>query len=228
MNHPLCREMLAAKIIVILRGLRREIAVPACEALAGEGLRFLEVPLNTPGALETIAMLAEHFRGTKVRIGAGTVLTPAAVEEVARAGGEYIISPNTSPAVIRRTVELGLLSLPGFQTPTEAFAAIDAGADLLKAFPCGTPENIRVLKSVVPLPIFAVGGIDRSNRDEHRGAAPLRPEFPRLSDVGSASEQLHHLQAAIGGRRNDDVVEKGDPERRKGGGEAPGEPDVVR
>ncbi len=158
MNHPLCREMLAAKIIVILRGLRREIAVPACEALAGEGLRFLEVPLNTPGALETIAMLAEHFRGTKVRIGAGTVLTPAAVEEVARAGGEYIISPNTSPAVIRRTVELGLLSLPGFQTPTEAFAAIDAGADLLKAFPCGTPENIRVLKSVVPLPIFAVGG----------------------------------------------------------------------
>ena len=171
MNHPLCREMLAAKIIVILRGLRREIAVPACEALAGEGLRFLEVPLNPPGALETIAMLAEHFRGTKVRIGAGTVLTPAAVEEVARAGGEYIISPNTSPAVIRRTVELGLLSLPGFQTPTEAFAAIDAGADLLKAFPCGTPENIRVLKSVVPLPIFAVGGIDRSNRDAFLASA---------------------------------------------------------
>ena len=93
------------------------------------------------------------------------------MEEVARAGGEYIISPNTSPAVIRRTVELGLLSLPGFQTPTEAFAAIDAGADLLKAFPCGTPENIRVLKSVVPLPIFAVGGIDRSNRDAFLAAA---------------------------------------------------------
>ena len=82
MNHPLCREMLAEKIIVILRGLRREIALPACEALAGEELRFLEVPLNTPGALETIALLAKHFRGTEVHIGAGTVLTPAAVDTI--------------------------------------------------------------------------------------------------------------------------------------------------
>ena len=68
------------------------------------------------------------------------------------------------PAVIRRTKELGMLSMPGFATPTEAFDAIDAGADILKAFPCGTPENIAVLKSVLPLPVFAVGGIIRANK----------------------------------------------------------------
>jgi 2-dehydro-3-deoxyphosphogalactonate aldolase len=90
---------------------------------------------------------------------------------VAGAGGTYVISPNTNLSVIRRTLELGLLSVPGFLTPTEAFQAIDAGAEILKCFPCGSPGNISVLKSVIPKPILAVGGISRENRDEYLAAA---------------------------------------------------------
>ena len=89
---------------------------------------------------------------------------PEEVEKVREAGGEFIISPNARSSVIRRTKELGLLSMPGFATPGEAFDAMDAGADLLKVFPCGSPENVSVLKSVIPLPVFAVGGIGKENK----------------------------------------------------------------
>ena len=154
-NRTLRRELLDARIIVILRGLREKSAIATAERIVGAGASFLEIPLNTEKGMSVLRLLADHFRGSHVRIGAGTVLSPSDVENAADAGAEYLLSPNVNPSVIRRTLELGLLSIPGFQTPTEAFAAIDAGADLLKAFPCGTPENIRVLKSVVPLPIFA-------------------------------------------------------------------------
>ncbi len=166
MKHPLVEFFCKEKIVVILRGLHQDRAVEVAEILADCGVRLMEIPLNTPNALESIALLAGHFKNRGVHIGAGTVLTPEAAAAVHQAGGEYIISPNVNPAVIRRTRELGMLSMPGFQTPTEAFAAIEAGADILKAFPCGTPRDIQVLKSVIPLPIFAVGGIDAGNRDE--------------------------------------------------------------
>lgn len=163
MKHPLAPLLLESRIVAILRGVEKEQAAELCDVLVAEGLRFLEIPLNTPDALDIIGGLAARFRRRRVHIGAGTVLTPAQVEAVAAVGGEYIISPDVRPAVIRRTVELGLLSMPGFRTPTEACAAVDAGAHLLKLFPCGSPREIAVLKSVVPLPVFAVGGIDAGN-----------------------------------------------------------------
>lgn len=171
MRAELMSQMLSHKVVVILRGVKTEEMIAVCETLAEAGARFIEVPLNTPDALACIRLAADHFRDSKVHIGAGTVLKPDAVDAVFEAGGQYIISPNTRPDVIQRTREHGLLSIPGFATPTEAFMAIDAGADILKCFPCGTPGNIAVLKSVVPLPVFAVGGISRANRDAYLAVA---------------------------------------------------------
>ena len=166
-QHPLFQQLVDDGTVVILRGLTPDEAIDVGEALVRAGIRFMEVPLNRPGALEAIRLLAGRFAGqADVHVGAGTVLTPEQVDSVRQAGGEFIISPNTRQAVIMRTRELELLSMPGFATPTEAFDAIDAGADLLKVFPYGTPENIAVLKSVIPLPVFAVGGVTRENRRE--------------------------------------------------------------
>ena len=166
-QHPLFQQLVDDGTVVILRGLTPDEAIGVGEALVRAGIRFMEVPLNRPGALEAIRLLAGRFAGqADVHVGAGTVLTPEQVDSVRQAGGEFIISPNTRQAVTRRPRELDLLAMPGFATPTEAFDAIDAGADLLKVFPYGTPENIAVLKSVIPLPVFAVGGVTRENRRE--------------------------------------------------------------
>jgi len=163
MISTLCKTLLQERIIVILRGLQPEKAVETGGILTNAGARFLEVPLNTPNALETIQILSEHFRGTEIRIGAGTVLIPDDVRRAQDAGAGYILSPNVRETVIRETVARGLVSIPGFQTPTEAFFAMECGAHLLKAFPCFSPENIAVLKSVIRLPVFAVGGIHAGN-----------------------------------------------------------------
>lgn len=165
MHEELLQQLLEHKTIIILRGVTPEEVIKVCETIAEAGARFMEITLNTPDALKSIKFAAENFKNTDIHIGAGTVLEPKDVDAVAVAGGKYIISPNIDPAVIRRTRELGLLSIPGFATPTEAFIAVNAGADILKCFPCGTPESIAVLKSVIPLPIFAVGGISSENRD---------------------------------------------------------------
>lgn len=196
MRAELMSQMLSHRIVVILRGVKPAEMIGVCETLAEAGARFVEVPLNTPDALASIRIAADHFRDSNIHIGAGTVLKPDDVDAVCAAGGKYIISPNTRPDVIRRTLERGLLSMPGFATPTEAFMAIDAGADILKCFPCGTPANIAVLKSVVPLPVFAVGGISRDNRDAYLGVADgvgvgigiYRPGMtvPELRDAAAA------------------------------------------
>ncbi len=166
MKHDLYDIFMKEKLVLIMRGLAPEVAATCGEALSKAGVKLMEVPLNRPGALESIAILAKMFAGTDTHVGAGTVLTPEQVEQVKAAGGEFIISPNVRPAVIRKTKELGMFSMPGFATPTEAFEAVDAGADILKAFPCGTPENIAVLKSVLPLPVYAVGGVMKENKND--------------------------------------------------------------
>lgn len=194
--HTLFSQFQQEKIVVIMRGLSPEKAIPCGDALVKAGIHLMEVPLNRPGALEAIHALAEHFRGTEVHVGAGTVLKPEQVDAVADAGGEFIISPNMRTNVIRRTKEHGLLSMPGFATPTEAFDAIDAGADILKVFPCGTPENIAVLKSVIPLPVFAVGGIMPENKNDYLktadglgvGIGIFKPEFSPDELYQSAKE----------------------------------------
>jgi hypothetical protein len=122
-------------IIAILRGITPEEVEPACEALIEAGLTTIEIPLNSPRPLQSIAKLAKTF-GSAATIGAGTVLTAQQVRDVADAGGKIIVSPSFDEDVVRETRLLKMTSWPGVLTPSECFAALKAGADGLKIFPC--------------------------------------------------------------------------------------------
>ncbi len=153
----------ALPLIAILRGLEPEEAVAVGEAIVAAGFVCLEVPLNSPRPLESIRRLRDALDG-RALVGAGTVLSPDAAEGVADAGGQLIISPNTNPAVIRAAKALGLLSIPGFFTPSEAFTALEAGADALKLFPAEVAgqAGLKAVRAVLPAEtrVYAVGGVD--------------------------------------------------------------------
>ena len=152
----------ALPLIAILRGLTPEEAPAVGDALVEAGFRVLEVPLNSPRPLDSIRILADRFEG-RALVGAGTVLTPQAARQVAEAKGRLIISPNMDPAVIAETRRLGLLSLPGIFTPTEAFGALATGAHALKLFPAeiAGPAGLKALRAVLPSEtrLYAVGGV---------------------------------------------------------------------
>jgi 2-dehydro-3-deoxyphosphogalactonate aldolase len=149
-------------LIAILRGLEPENAVAVGEAIVAAGFVCLEVPLNSPRPLESIRRLRDALDG-RALVGAGTVLTVEAAQTVAEAGGQLVISPNTNPDVIRAAKALGLLSIPGFFTSSEAFAALDAGADALKLFPAEVagPPGLKAVRAVLPAEarVYAVGGV---------------------------------------------------------------------
>jgi 2-dehydro-3-deoxyphosphogalactonate aldolase len=167
-------EALAAfPVVAILRGVRPQEVVAVTEALVAEGVRIVEVPLNSPEPLRSIEALATTFAGRAI-IGAGTVLTTDDVEKVAAAGGRLIVSPNTNVDVVAATKRAGLVSAPGFLTPSEAFAAIAAGADVLKLFPgeAVTPAIVRALSAVIPAthPMLLVGGVAADTIDRWKGS----------------------------------------------------------
>ena len=149
-------------VVAILRGIGPDDALDVGEALVAAGIRILEVPLNSPRPLESIRRLADAL-GARASVGAGTVLDPAKVDAVADAGGEIIVSPNMDASVIRRTRERGLVSLPGCLTPTEAFAALGAGAHAVKLFPgeLVTPTVAKAMAAVLPkgTRLIVVGGV---------------------------------------------------------------------
>ena len=149
-------------LVAIIRGVTPEEVETIGAALVESGIRIIEVPLNSPRPLESIARLVAAFGGEAL-IGAGTVLHPEQVADVATAGGRLIVSPNSDRTVIEASVARGLVSAPGYFTPTEALAALAAGAQALKLFPAegASPELVKAQRAVLPkdLPLIVVGGI---------------------------------------------------------------------
>ncbi len=160
-------------LVAILRGVTPDEVVPIGEALAEAGIAVLEVPLNSPRPIESIRRLAARF-GDQLLVGAGTVMSAAQVATVADAGGKLVVLPHASEAVVRAAKARGMVAVPGFFTPTEAFAMLAAGADGLKLFPAeaASPAVLKAMRAVLPpnTVVLPVGGIDAGNIPAWRAA----------------------------------------------------------
>jgi len=161
--HPLFEKYFGAcPLVTVIRGVTPDEVEAVAEAIYAAGIRIIEVPLNSPDPLKSIEKLA-RLMGDRALVGAGTVLNAPQVRDVQAAGGQIIVSPNTNPDVISASVEAGLVSCPGFFTPSEAFTAIDAGAHALKLFPAeaATPAYVKAQRAVLPkdIPLLVVGGV---------------------------------------------------------------------
>lgn len=194
----------APPIVAILRGIRTDEAAAIGLALVEAGVRLIEVPFNSPDPVGSIGALVEAV-GDRAALGGGTVVTEAMAEALANAGGTFMVSPNVDPAVIARSMALGLDVLPGFLTPTEAFAALNAGARDLKLFPGASLGTgyVSAVREVLPAGtrLWAVGGVGAANLAEFRaagvfgigvGGAIYRPG----SDAASVAQKARELVAA--------------------------------
>ena len=178
MREPIISLVRQKKIIAIVRGIAPDKILPTAEALYEGGIRMIEVtfdqknPANWKNAMDMIRAIDAHFGG-KVAVGAGTVTTPELVNLAADAGAKYIISPDAKEAVIRRTRQLGLVSMPGALTPTEITNAYDWGADFVKLFPVGALGLDYIKAITAPLnhiPLLAVGGVNTENVTDYLAA----------------------------------------------------------
>ena len=158
-------------LIAILRGIRPQEVPAAADALTSAGFRIIEIPLNSPEPLEGLRHLAGR---TGLLAGAGTVLSPAEVEAVAAAGGRLMVAPNADREVIAAAKRLGMVAIPGVATPTEAFAALAAGADGLKMFPAEIlpPKAVKAWRAVLPasIALLPVGGITPESMADYLAA----------------------------------------------------------
>jgi 2-dehydro-3-deoxyphosphogalactonate aldolase len=192
-------------LIAILRGVQPDEVLGIGEALERQGVAIIEVPLNSPQPIISIAMLAREF-GERLLIGAGTVMTAAQVAEIASAGGRLVVTPHADPVVTRAARQQGLIAVPGFFTPAEAFAMLAEGADALKLFPAeaASPAVLRALGAVLPAgtAVLPVGGIDATNLAAWRaagaagfgiGSAIYRPG----DSAGTVAAKAHSLIAAL-------------------------------
>ncbi len=156
-------------LIAILRGIRPDEVLAHAGALVEAGFDAIEVPLNSPAWPASIGALVAQF-GSRVLIGGGTVLRPQQVDELADLGAKLMVTPNTRPALIAQAVRRGLTVAAGFASASEAFDALDAGAQALKLFPATTygPGHVQALRAVLPpVPLFAVGGINPANLGDY-------------------------------------------------------------
>jgi 2-dehydro-3-deoxyphosphogalactonate aldolase len=194
----------ACGIIAILRGVTPDAVIGVAQTLYDAGIRIVEVPLNSPEPFRSIGMLATTFAGTMV-VGAGTVLSEADVNLLKQHGGEISVSPDCNPATIARAVNLGIEPLPGVFTPTEAFAAIRAGAKHLKLFPAeaASPLTIKAWKAVLPqhVLVHAVGGVTPDNMKDWLAAGTSgfgigSSLYKQGSTLAQVAESAHKLVSA--------------------------------
>lgn len=180
-------------LIAILRGVKPDEVEAIGDELVAAGFTLIEVPMNSPEPLESVSRLAKRFAGRAV-IGAGTVLRVEQVQAVADAGGTMIISPNANLDVIRASAAAGLVSLPGIMTPSEAFAALDAGATALKLFPAeaASPTVLKAMRAVLTeARILPVGGVSPDTMAPWIAAgAPGFGLGSALYKVGMTAEQV--------------------------------------
>lgn len=166
MKEQLLVRLAECPLVAIIRGVIPGEAAAIGKALCWGGIRIVEVPLNSPDPFASIKALAEAI-GDRALVGAGTVLDPDDVARVAEAGGRLIVSPDTNVEVVKASIAAGLISTPGYFTPSEAFAAIRAGAHGLKFFPAegASPAVIKAQRAVIPkdVPLLVVGGITPEN-----------------------------------------------------------------
>jgi 2-dehydro-3-deoxyphosphogalactonate aldolase len=171
-STTLSAALAACPLVAILRGLGVAETPAVADALYGAGIRIIEVPFNSPSPLRSIELIAQQH--PQALVGAGTVLTVSQVHAVKEAGGQLIVSPNLNAAVVRAAVDVGMVCLPGVLTPTEAFAALDAGAHGLKIFPAelSSPAAIKAMRAVLPAGtlVLPVGGITVDNMAQYRAA----------------------------------------------------------
>ncbi len=199
-NNLLEKYLNQTPLVAILRGITPEEVVSVTSCLIDAGYTIIEVPLNSPQALESIALIADKF-GAQALIGAGTVTQVHEVEEVHRAGGRLVFSPNCDTDVIRKTKQLEMVSMPGCCTPSEVFSALNAGADAIKFFPANivTPDVVKAMAAVLPpCPLLAVGGINNSNMKAYLdagvtgfglGTALYKPG-KSLADIDSSAKDI--------------------------------------
>jgi 2-dehydro-3-deoxyphosphogalactonate aldolase len=193
-------------LIAIIRGVTPEDAEAIGDAIYDGGIRIIEVPLNSPEPLKSIERLARNL-GERALIGAGTVLTPDDVRRVKDAGGRIIVSPDTNVEVISAAAEAGLVSSPGYFTPSEAFAAIRAGAHVLKLFPAegASPAVLKAQLAVLPkgFSVMAVGGIKPDNMQPwlEAGAVGFGLGSGIYKPGQSAAETLEKARAYVAGVR---------------------------
>lgn len=191
-------------LIAIVRGITPADAEAVGEAVQQGGIRIIEVPLNSPDPLRSIELLARKF-GDSMLVGAGTVLATDQVAQVRDAGGRIVVSPDTNTQVISATAAAGLVSSPGYFTPSEAFAAIRAGAHSLKLFPAeaASPAVLRAQLAVLPrdIPVLAVGGIKPDNMRPwlDAGAVGFGLGSGLYKPGQSAAETLEKARAYVAG-----------------------------
>jgi 2-dehydro-3-deoxyphosphogalactonate aldolase len=194
--------LLERPLIAILRGIEPKDAQAIAGALIDGGFVAAEVPLNSPSPLQSIEIMARVF-GDDLMVGAGTVLKTDEVASVKEAGGRFVVSPNADGRVIAATKAADLFSLPGVFTPTEAFAAIEAGADGLKLFPGehAPPAYLKAMKAVLPdIPVFVVGGIaaDAERMASYRAAGAMGFGIgSALYKPGDAADAVRERAAAF-------------------------------
>lgn len=171
MREQIMQAVYREKMIVIVRGVDSKQMIPLAEAMYQGGIRLLEVTYSANGAVsdeetaDNICRLSKHFEG-KMFIGAGTVIRPNQVELTRKAGGGFVISPDTDPEIIRKTRELGMVSMPGALTPSEIRLAVKEGADFVKLFPVDSmgPAYVKAVRAPLShIPLLAVGGVNLNN-----------------------------------------------------------------